>query len=180
MRRLPAPFADLLLAAVDTPKTANRSAARQLVRQALQQLLAENLDGPQQLLEQPGQPLRLAPPHAGIGLSVSHEVGLSLLAIHFAGPVGIDLLGLQQLPSNPEEINRLAHDYLGQSLHTPASLAMAWTQHEAALKCLGKPLQEWQAGQATALAACQIHELALPAAYVGSVATLRAAENPAA
>ena len=180
MRRLPAPSADLLLAAVDTPKTANRTAARQLVREALRQLLAAHLAGPVQLIEQPGQPLRLAPPHTGIGLSVSHEVGLSLLAIHFAGPVGIDLLALTQLSGNPEEITRLAHDYLGESGHTATSLAMAWTRLEAALKCLGKPLQEWQAGQATALAACQTYELALPTGYVGSVATLRAVESPAA
>ena len=197
MRRLASPLAEVWIAAVDTPATANRATARQAVRAALCELLAGHLGEAPPLVETPGQPLRLGGPNAGVGLSFSHETGLSLLAVHFTGPVGIDLLREQALPTDAEEIAGLAAAYLGPeiteklrltaALVRPTAFAAAWTAHEAALKCLGLPLQEWTPALAAELARCRTQALALAAAghvgYIASLATvdaLTAAENRSA
>lgn len=185
---LPAPIPELLLYAVATPQTTQRDTARQRVRDALRRMLGELLGCPPAavpLLDTAGQALRLSGAAAGIGLSVSHEPGLSLLAIHRHGPVGIDLL---QLPANPlweDEIPLLARDYLGPETterlfarplaERTAAFAAAWTAHEAALKYLGEGLREWTPEMRTPemqrrLAGCRVEALALPAGYVGSVA----------
>lgn len=65
---------ELLIVAVDTPKSPIRDAARQLVRAALSEIL-----GDAELLCEPGQAIRLAQPDSPLGISVSHENGLSLL-----------------------------------------------------------------------------------------------------
>ena len=81
------PEENLLIVAVDTPNTAIRDQARQQIRQVLREILAPLLacspeDVP--LIIEPGQAPRLAKKPA-MGLSISHEPGLSLLAINFAG-----------------------------------------------------------------------------------------------
>ena len=167
IRWLPSPCRDILIAAVDTPMTANRDAARRLVRQALQDALDARLGERVDLIEVRGQALRLAAPHAGIGLSVSHVPGLSLLAIHLAGPIGIDLLGLDQIPSDPEERQRVSTDYLGKGICDPRRFAQAWTRYEASSKCLGQPIAE---GRGDNLAGCRCIDLALPDNYLGSLA----------
>ena len=165
---------NLLIVAVNTENTAIRDAARQQVRQVLRELL-----GDEPLVSTPGQAIRVARPGSKIGISVSHEARLSLVAVNFAGPVGIDLM--RSLSADwHEQIPGLAQDYLGpQSARYLAGLsceeqaqhfAEAWTQHEARLKYLGLGLQEWQLALAQRLSAIYVEQLSLPDGYIGAVA----------
>ena len=166
---------NLLLVAVDTPNTAIRDVARQQVRQILGKLLGE-----EELLSSPGQAISVARPGSKTGISVSHEAGLSLVAVNFAGPVGIDLVRPLDSPDWREQIPALAQDYLGQRVAQhlasfPAAeqmryFAEAWTQHEARLKCLGLGLEEWHPALAERLSACRVEQLTLPGGYIGAVA----------
>lgn len=168
--------------AIDTPPTPIRDQARQRVRRILQEIL-----GDETLIDKPGQAIRLARPDNQIGISVSHETGLSLLAIHFAGPVGIDLLKIPDDPDWAAQIPSLARDYLGPVLVRQISdqpllqqmtgFAQAWAAHEARLKCQGLALTEWSSSLEASLAGIRVQPLALPAGYVGAIAT-RAAGNP--
>lgn len=176
---------NLLIVTVDTPNTSIRDSARQRVRTVLREIL-----GNVELISRPGQALRLLQQNSPIGISVSHEAGLSLLAINFSGPVGVDLM---QLPEDLDwltHIPALASDYLGpQSARQLAALApeaqassfaAAWTRHEARLKCLGLGLQEWQPALEEDLSNCRVQPLLLPAGYVGAVARAKAVETPGA
>jgi 4'-phosphopantetheinyl transferase len=175
---------DLLIVAVDTPDTPIRDAARQLVRAALRDIL-----GDVELISLPGQPIRLARPGNAVGISISHETGQSLLAIHRSGPVGIDLLRIGGAHDWQPEIPLLARNYLGpksarriaglSSTAQVAGFAQAWTAHEARLKCLGLVLEEWSPALEVELSCCCVQQLALPAGLVGSVATLKSGENRA-
>ena len=173
-----------------TPQTQDRREARLQVRTAIAHWLAPSLGcSPEEvpLLSQPGQPLRLAPvpgrEELNIGIAVSHEPGLSLLALHRGGPVGIDLLVLDAAPSWEEDLPRLAQDYLGPILaaaiatlpldEQAASFAHYWTQQEARLKCLGRGLEEWSPVLAQAIAGIDTTPLHLPSGYVGSLALHR-------
>jgi 4'-phosphopantetheinyl transferase len=166
---------NLLIVAVDTENTPIRDAARRQVRQVLRELL-----GDQELVSLPGQAIRLANPGSKTGISVSHEAGLSLVAVNYAGPVGIDLMRPLASADWREQIPTLAHDYLGPDIARKlASLphamqlqhfAEAWTQHEARLKCLGLGLQEWQPALAQRLSTCRVEPLVLPHGYIGAVA----------
>lgn len=180
------PLPELLVLAIDTPTGQDRTTARQLVRARLQSVLAAHLACPAaqvELLSSPGRGLRLAAPKHRIGLSVSHESGLSLVAIHLAGPVGIDLLAVPGVPAWQAEIPTLAADYLGPDCarhlatlppaQQVAAFARAWTAHEACLKLHGEGLREWNNGEmgtAGQKTRCQIRPLALSAGYVGNVA----------
>lgn len=178
-----APVAGLHVLSVATPATPLRAEARSIVRAALQEALAALLPaekGSISLLSAPGQPIRLAAPSAGIGLSVSHEAGCSVAAIKLNGPVGIDLLRLREaLP----DIALLSRDYLGpRAAAAIASLpeagqqtafARAWTTHEASLKCLGLPLTEWTPALAERLAACTGVGIVMPEGWIGAVAILK-------
>lgn len=176
---------ELLIISVDAPQTQIRDTARQLVREVLREIL-----GDIELVSIPGQPIRLARQDGHAGISVSHESGLSLLAVHFSGPVGIDLLKIPQSLDWQEDIPLLSNDYLGPEMarrigDLPAheqllSFVQAWTEHEARLKCRGLGLEEWSAALEAHLSPCRVQRLALPAGYVGAVATLKAAENPGA
>ena len=166
---------NLLVVAVNTPQTTIRNAARRQVRQ----LLGELLPG-ETLISTPAQAIRLARPGSKIGISVSHEVGLSLVAINYAGPVGIDLMRPLDGADWREQILALAQDYLGPQIaqhlaSLPAAAQMryfaeAWTQHEARLKYLGLGLQEWQLALAQRLSAIYVEQLSLPDGYIGAVA----------
>lgn len=166
---------------VKTPETLLRDSARQIVRRALGDALTKILaakDGSIELLSSPGQPIRLAPPWSHIGISVSHEPGLSLAAVHLGGPVGIDLM---RLGAPIADIELLAHDYLGPAAAMaigtqPAetrqlAFANAWTRLEARLKCLALPLNEWAPELETQLATCTVTELAMPSGWIAAVAT---------
>ena len=166
---------NLLVVAVNTPQTTIRNAARRQVRQ----LLGELLPG-ETLISTPAQAIRLARPGSKIGISVSHEVGLSLVAINYAGPVGIDLMHPQQTTGWSKQIPSLTQDYLGPEIARklatlPPDLqarnfAEAWTQHEARLKYFGLGLQEWQPELDERLASCQVEALNLPSGYIGAMA----------
>lgn len=180
--RWPAAFdkrQDLLVVAVDTPDTPIRDAARQQVRAVLREIL-----GDVELVSCPGQPIRLTGQDNPPGISVSHESGLSLLAIHRSGPVGIDLLKLPDSPDWQAQMPRLALDYLGPKIAQRIAIlpheeqmtqfAQAWTEHEASLKCQGLALEEWSAALEKKLQPCHVQQLALPTGYVGAIATLLA------
>ncbi len=167
---------DLLIVAIETPHTPIRDTARRLVRTVLREIL-----GDVELISTPGQAIRLARADSPIGISVSHESGLSLLAVNFSGPVGIDLLRIQDDPDWASQIQALASDYLGPKVARQMtdqaaqgrmrSFAQAWAAHEARLKCQGLALAEWSSKLEASLAECCAQPLALPAGYVGSLAT---------
>ncbi|HJV93860.1 MAG TPA: 4'-phosphopantetheinyl transferase superfamily protein, partial [Azonexus sp.] len=119
----------------------------------------------------------LAPPWQDVGISVSHEPGLSLAVIHRAGPVGIDLL---RLDSPLPDLDQLARDYLGPATaaalaalpatQRQAAFAGAWCRLEAGLKCLGMALGEWTPETGRQLADCTFTDIAMPAGWVAAVA----------
>lgn len=179
----PAITGNLLIAAVNSEKTPNRVDARRLVRRAISDILARHLGSPPadiRLISTPGQALRLDLADTAIGLSVSHAPGLSLLAIHLTGPVGIDLMPSVATPDWLEEIPRLAQDYLGPQIaaqlaalpldEQATSFAAAWTRLEASLKCRGVGLDEWRTAPQKDLHHCQSFSLCLPAGLIGSLA----------
>jgi len=167
---------DLLIVAIETPHTPIRDTARRLVRTVLREIL-----GDVELISTPGQAIRLARTDSPIGISVSHESGLSLLAINYLGPVGIDLFRIPDDPDWASQIQALASDYLGPKLarqmtdlapqERVKNFAQAWTAHEARLKCLGLALAEWSSKLEASLAEFRAQPLALSAGYVGTVAT---------
>lgn len=173
----------LLVFSLATPYGTNRNAARQLVRTALREMLAPLLGctpAAMPLISLPGQAIQLTDQECEIGLSVSHEAGLSLVAIHLHGAVGVDLLRLGEIPVAGDEVLRLARDYLGAAVASRLSslpeearwqaFAEAWAGLEAGLKCLGEGLLEWSPERQVLLANCRIRELALPAGLLGAVA----------
>ena len=166
---------NLQIVTVDTPNTLNRDVARQQVRQVLREIL-----GDEELVSSPGQPIRLARQGSTTGISVSHEAGLSLVAVNYAGPVGIDLMRPLATADWFEQILVVAHDYLGPEIAQelaclPAEVQMRqfaerWVEHEARLKYLGLGLEEWQPTLAQRLSACRVEQLVLPGGYIGAVA----------
>ncbi len=136
--------------------------------------------GDEALVSCPGQPIRLARQGSVTGISVSHEAGLSLVAVNYAGPVGIDLMCPLASANWFEQIPVLARDYLGPEIAQelaclPAeaqaqNFAERWTEHEARLKYLGLGLEEWQPSFAQCLSACRVEQLVLPGGYIGAVA----------
>lgn len=107
-----------------------------------------------------------------IGISISHESGLSLAAINLRGAIGVDLMRVQDIA----DWEIVARDYLGPdaarvlnsipATRRASAFATAWTAREASLKCLGLPLQEW-----TPLGLpCRQQELLIPDGYAGSIA----------
>ena len=170
----------LHLRCLKTPETPLRESARRIVRGALRETLANLLPAEGEslaLISVPGQPIRLAPPWADVGLSVSHEPGLSLLAINLDGPVGVDLARVAAIPA---DLGTVAGDYLGPNTaralgSSPSgqrqyAFAQAWTRFEARLKCQALELREWSPELAEQLAACCVADLVLPAGWVGAVA----------
>ena len=132
-----------------------------------------------QVAEQAGDQLaepwakQLAP----VRLSIAHAAGWSLVAWH-RGPVGVDLQDRAALQGmDAAERRRLSVLYLGQDEGSNRALAQArrapeaikneafaarWAAHEARLKCLGQPLQEWSPTLQAALAGCTARSLTLP------------------
>lgn len=165
-----------------------RSQARQQIRTALAAQLATQLGCPAHSLHishSPGQPPRLLRAGQTLpwGLSISHAPGLSLAAWSPQNTVGIDL---QTVPHDaaPEELLHTATLFLGsktaatlarqaQSTHFVEAFTHLWAAHEAALKCLGLGLVEYQPALAAQLARVQVAPLPLPAwAGAGRVAAL--------
>ena len=182
------PLSRVHLLSLLIPETTLRDDARMLVRQALREALGKLLatgDQPLSLISQPGQPIRLAPPWAAIGVSVSHESSRSLAAINLNGPVGIDLMRVANAPADFHAISR---DYLGPDAtarlcalpdeQRPLAFAQAWTGFEARMKCLALELGEWTPQLDAQLRICSVVELQMPAGWVAALAITGAAVNP--
>ena len=171
----------IVIAARNFPATL-RSQARKLIRLAITQVLADKLSCSYteiKLTSQSGQSVKVSQPRQNIGLSISHELGLSLAAINMNGKVGVDLIDVKSTP-NDHEIYKLALEYLGTQvaenlLLLPSeqqkhAFAKAWTEFEARLKCQEKSLDEWTSSSTLQLNTLNIRPLELPEGYVGTVA----------
>lgn len=174
--------AGLLVISVATPDSTLRDTARAQLRGALREVLGLQLGcAPEavNLVSVPGQALRIELPGHGIddiGLSASHEPGLSVAAIRQHGPVGIDIMRI----APAFDWQPVARDYLGpQALQRiksqpepdqPQAFAREWTRLEAGLKCLGIGLQEWNPALTQRLESCSLMALDLPAGLCGAVA----------
>lgn len=120
-----------------------------------------------------------------IALAISHDGDISLAAYSLDGAVGIDVACIVPVP----DWQMVARDYLGRATADAlavrpdnardAAFAHAWSEHEARLKCLGLPLEEWSDHLALPLDACRCVPLALPEGYVGYLALGEAPSNPA-
>ena len=172
----------LIVIAVRTLPTTVRSQARKLIRMAITQVLADKLSCSYteiKLITQPGQSVKVSQPRQTIGLSISHEPGLSLAAINMNGKVGVDLIDVKSIP-NDHEIYKLALEYLGTQVAEYLSLlpselqkhafAKAWAEIDERLTCQGESLDEWTASSALQLKTLTIRHLKLPDGYVGTVA----------
>ncbi|KAB8050095.1 4'-phosphopantetheinyl transferase superfamily protein [Janthinobacterium rivuli] len=148
-----------------------RTHLRQAVREAVAQWLKLSIETIS-VESTPGQPPRLLLAGGAAGLSFSHDEGLSLAAVHLHGAVGIDVMRVQAIA----DWFMLARDYLGPQVadalaacpadQRPLALAQAWTAREAALKCAGLQLTEWDG----AAPACRLQALRLAAPYVATLA----------
>ncbi|WP_445229097.1 4'-phosphopantetheinyl transferase family protein [Duganella rhizosphaerae] len=131
-----------------------RPRAREQIRSATRAALASVLgvDANHILIDStPGQAPRvtLAGDERTIGCSFTHEDGYSLAAINLHGAVGVDLMRVEEV----FDWQAVARDYLGPEVcatlaTTPAAeqtlaFVLAWTRHEAKLKCHGIQLAEW-------------------------------------
>jgi 4'-phosphopantetheinyl transferase len=133
---------------------AQRDAARRAIRLAAREALAAVLGVPIAditIASTPGTPptILLAGRTSIIGCSFSHEANYTLAAFNLQGPIGADLMQVQDIP----DWQTVARDYLGPhiaaALQTaadqPHAFTQAWTQREAALKCHAQQISEWQA-----------------------------------
>jgi 4'-phosphopantetheinyl transferase len=166
----------------------DRDTARRTIRTALVAALVEwsgvdaayiQLGGdageaPYALLERGGVPHRIA-------LAISHDGDVSVAAFQPGGAVGIDVMAVTEAP----DWAAVARDYLGPAcadalaaLPAPArapAFARAWSEREARLKCLGRPLAEWSAEETALLSGCACRPLDVPDGYVGTLACVPAA-----
>ena len=169
---------------IATPATENRRVARSLVRSALREVLAVLLGQPAAsivLVSPHGHAIQVDSPICRLSLSISHSPGLSVAAICQGAAIGIDVMQIEAVSQGQTEWMRLAADYLGprltaKLLSTPPAtfqsvFVQAWTDFEAALKCLGLDLTEWSPELASRLASCRVKALDLPDNYCGSIAT---------
>lgn len=172
---------NLIVIAVRTVPTTLRFQARKQVRMAIQHVLAEKFScqySEVKFISELGQSLKLAQPRQNIGLSISHESGLSLAAINMNGRVGVDLIHIKSIP-NSNEIDILALEYLGAEVAEYISnlpieqqshaFAQAWTEFEAGMKCQEKSLTEWIPSSALQRNTLAVRSLSLPENYSGTV-----------
>ena len=153
------------------PRTEARQRIRLAVREAAAQWLNIAIDDIS-VDSQPGHAPRLLLTGRAAWLSISHDEGLSLAAVHLHGPVGIDVMRVQEI----DDWFAVATEYLGpqvaQSLaacadaQRPQALAQAWTAREAGLKCAGQALGEWDG----AAIDCRLQALPMPARFVATLA----------
>ncbi|MBV7537682.1 4-phosphopantetheinyl transferase [Duganella sp. sic0402] len=148
----PAPK-DGLFAILISTAGRQREEARRLLRWAAREALAAVLGVPVNdidIASAPGTPpcIVLAGRPAGIGLSFTHDDNYSLAAMNLHGPIGADIMRVQDVP----DWQAVARDYLGPAIAasllsaaSPLAFIQAWTQREAALKCHAQQLSEWQA-----------------------------------
>lgn len=154
------------------PRAEARLRIRAAAREAVAQWLELDIDTIS-VKSTPGAPPRLLFPGGLAGLSFSHDEGISLAAIGLHGPVGIDVMRVQDIA----DWFHLARDYLGPQVaqelaacpdtQRPLRLAQAWTAREAALKCAGKQLAEWDGVTLN----CKVQQIALQVEFVAMLAT---------
>ncbi|PIG26232.1 4'-phosphopantetheinyl transferase [Janthinobacterium sp. 35] len=145
-------------------RAAVRAAAAQWLKMDIESISLESM---------PGAPPRLLLAGRAAGLSLTHDDGMSLAAIHLHGAVGIDAMRVQDIP----DWANLARDYLGPQVtqelaacpdaQRPLRLAQAWTAREAALKCVGRQLTEWDGVALN----CNVQHIALQDGFVAMLAT---------
>lgn len=165
---------------IETVPTNDRTAARHAIRTAICEALdvVTGCDASQRdVASVPGQPVHLA--GSPIGLSISHEVGMSVAAIHLHGAVGIDIVRRDAISEVAADWPILARDYLGPAAAARigasdltqrlAVFADEWTAQEARLKCRGFGLIEWDAARES-IAAFNLHPLTLPQPWIGTLA----------
>jgi 4'-phosphopantetheinyl transferase len=140
---------------IGMPTGPEREAARLQVRQALAEALGALLaTAPQQILieSSPGAaPVAVLADGRRLHCSFAHDGGLSVAAVCFNGPVGVDVM----LAEDVAGWEAVARDYLGPEAteriaatgreERAAVFARAWTAREAHLKWLGVGLDEWPA-----------------------------------
>ena len=151
-----------------------RTHLRQAVREAVAQWLKLSIEAIS-VESTPGAPPRLLVAGRTAGLSLTHDEGLSLAAIHLHGAVGIDVMRVQDIA----DWFMLARDYLGPQVavelgacpadQRPLALAQAWTAREAALKCAGLHLTEWDGVALN----CHLQAVETPQNFVAMLATTR-------
>ena len=156
------------------PRAEARQRLRAAVRAAVAQWLQMDIESIS-LESTPGQPPRLLLAGRAAGLSLTHDEGISLAAVHLHGAVGIDVMRVQDIA----DWANLARDYLGPQVEQelaacpaalrPAALAQAWTAREAALKCAGLPLMEWDGVALN----CHLQAVETPQNFVAMLATTR-------
>jgi 4'-phosphopantetheinyl transferase len=155
-----------------------REAARRRIRLAAREALSAVLRipvGDVSITSRPGEApsILLAGRPSAIGISFTHDDIHSLAAINLQGPIGADIMRVQDIP----DWQAVARDYLGpataarlQALpasERPRAFALAWTANEARLKLEARHLTEWQPSATTA----QTQSLILPAGMAGTLAT---------
>ena len=160
------------------PQSADLAAGRDAARQRVRELLLRDA-GPE--IAAPFLAVARAAPGAGRA-SISHAQTHSLLAWCQRGCIGIDSVSpLSFADMSLQDLVALAVLYLGPKaaaailLTTEAAkartlFASAWARHEASLKCLGLPLDEWSPGLQRQLAGCLTAEVAPPAKTVAKAA----------
>ncbi len=123
------------------------------------------------------------------GVSISHDTGVSLIAWHGAGPVGVDvarppadadaaeLARMAQLYLEPNRPSALAHQ--AQAAMNIGAFMQRWACHEARLKCAGLGLVEWSDALAARLAGILAVAVELPP-WAGDAAAAIAWRAPAA
>ena len=154
------------------PRLEARLRIRAAVREALAQWLKMDIESIS-VESTPGSSPRLLLAGGVVGLSFSHDEGISLAAIHLHGAVGIDVMRVQDIA----DWFHLARDYLGPQVAQelaacpdalrPLRLAQAWTAREAVLKCVGLPLMEWNEMSLN----CNVQHIALQDGFVAMLAT---------
>jgi len=120
-----------------------------------------------------------------VGVSLSHEEGISLIALRPEAELGVDLFDLfnpsrvQAWPDTldvatlylgPEATRRCADAAGLGDTQLARQFGVEWTRHEAAIKCLGHALREWHPALAAQAESCVIQSLALPEPWLGAAA----------
>ncbi|KAB8064628.1 4'-phosphopantetheinyl transferase family protein [Janthinobacterium violaceinigrum] len=156
------------------PRAEARLRIRAAVREVAARWLKMDIDAIS-LESTPGAPPRLLLAGRPAGLSFSHDDGWSVAAVHLHGTVGIDVMRVQDIP----DWRQVARDYLGPQVtqelaslpdaQRPLALAQAWTAREAALKCAGLPLMEWDGIALN----CNVLHIALEDGFVAMLAIPR-------
>jgi phosphopantetheinyl transferase len=140
---------------IGIPTGIQREAARLHIRQALAEALGAVVGmAPQAVTieSNPGAaPVAMLADGRRLHCSFAHDGGMSLAAVCFNGPVGVDLM----LAEDVAGWEAVARDYLGPDAtariaatardERAAVFARAWTAREAHLKWLGVGLDEWPA-----------------------------------